>query len=129
MSDFYEEAKKKLENGTVSADRKASAMAPAVKEALLSFCEQDGEFAQAVVQGGDFKACMDAVAKGVGMSISDLEAYRKAAQFYFPGAEIRFSMSIDLIGAAGIPSSAPDGAPSPQGGGRKGIILNLEDFL
>ena len=65
MSDFYEEAKKKLANGTVSADRKASAMAPAVKEALLSFCEQDAEFAQAVAQGGSFKDCMDAVAKGV----------------------------------------------------------------
>ena len=129
MNDFYEEAKKKLANGTVSADRKASAMAPAVREALLSFCEQDAEFAQAVAQGGSFKDCMDAVAKGVGVSISDLEAYRKAVQFFFPGAEIRCSMTVDLIGEAGIPSSAPDGAPSPQGEGKKGIILDLEDFL
>jgi hypothetical protein len=48
---FYEAAKKKLEAGTVSPDRKASAMAPAVKNALLNFCGQDGEFAQAVAQG------------------------------------------------------------------------------
>ena len=129
MSDFQEEAKKKLANAAVSADRKASAMAPAVREALLSFCEQDAEFAQAVAQGGSFKDCMDAVAKGVGVSISDLEAYRKAVQFFFPGAEIRCSMTVDLIGAAGIPSSAHAGAPSPQGEGRKGIILDLEDFL
>lgn len=129
MNDFYEEAKKKLANAAVSTDRKASAMAPAVREALLSFCEQDAEFAQAVAQGGSFKDCMDAVAKGVGVSISDLEAYRKAVQFFFPGAEIRCSMTVDLIGAAGIPSSVPAGAPSPQGEGKKGIILDLEDFL
>lgn len=123
MSDFYEEAKKKLANGAVSADRKASLMAPAVKEALLSFAAQDGEFAQAVVQGGSFKDCMDAVARGVGNSISDLDAYRKAVRFYFPGAEIRMHMSIDLIGAA-------RGAGSETGEGqKKGIILDLEDFL
>ena len=98
-------------------------MAPAVKEALLSFVEQDGEFAQAVAQGGGFKECMDAVAKGVGNSISDLDAYRKAVQFYFPGAEIRMHMSIDLIGAA-------RGAGPETGEDRKkGIILDLEDFL
>lgn len=129
MSDFYEKAKKKLESGTVSTDRKASAMAPAVKGALLSFCEQDEEFAQAVAQGGSFKDCMDAVARGVGISISDLDAYKRAVQFYFPGAEIRCSMTIDLIGAAGVLSSTTDGAAFPRGEGRKGIIRDLEDFL
>ena len=43
---------------------------------------------------------MAAVAKGVGNSISDLEAYRKAVQFYFKGADIRFHMVIDLCPAA-----------------------------
>ena len=36
----------------------------------------------------------------MGSSISDLEAYKKAVQFYFPGAEIKFHMTIDLIGKA-----------------------------
>ena len=116
---FKKKKKKKLEGGAVPPDRKASAMAPAVKEALLSFCRQDEEFAQAVAQGGSFKDCMAAVAKGVGSSISDLEAYRKAVRFYFPGAEIRMTMSIDLIGAAELP------APEKK----TGIVLNLEDFL
>ena len=34
--------------------------------------------------------------KGVGNAISDLEVYRKAVQFYFEGADIRFEMKIDL---------------------------------
>ncbi len=126
MNDFYEKAKKKLEAGTVSPDRKASAMAPAVKNALLDFCGQDGEFAQAVVQGGSFKDCMDAVAKGVGVSISDLDAYRKAVQFYFPGAEIRYQMTVDLIGKAAGERDVEDAVPYK---GKPGVILDLTDFL
>ena len=122
MNDFYEKAKKKLEGGATSPDRKASAMAPAVKEALLTFCEQDGEFAQAVVQGGSFKDCMDAMAKVVCGSISDLEAYRRAVQFYFPGAEIRCEMTVDLIGKA-------DEGRGPAAAGGKGVVLDLTDFL
>lgn len=52
-------------------------MKSAVRDALLEFCRQNEEFAQAVVQGGAFPDCMAAVAKGVGSSISDLEAYRR----------------------------------------------------
>lgn len=72
------------------------AMKWAVHDALAIFCLQDEEFAQAVLQGGSFSDCMAAVAKGVGSSISDVDAYRKAVQFYFPGADIRFQMSINL---------------------------------
>jgi len=124
MSGFYEQAKKKLEGGAVSTDRRASAMAPAVKEALLSFCGQDEEFAQAVVQGGSFKDCMDAVAKGVGVSISDLDAYKRAVQFYFPGAEIRYEMTVDLVGKAG-----GSFADTRDGSKKEAVILDLTDFL
>lgn len=89
------------ENKSFKGDSKASAMRSAVLEALCQFCHQDSEFAQAVVQSDKtFSDCMKAVAKGVGSSISDLEAYKKAVQFYFPGAEIKFHMTIDLIGNA-----------------------------
>lgn len=70
-------------------DMKISVMMEAVHDALVEFCRQTEEFAQAVVQGGSFEQCMVAVAKGVGNSISDLDAYRRAVQFYFPGAGIR----------------------------------------
>ena len=48
------------------------------RDALLEFCRQNEEFAQAVAQGGSFQECMKAVAQGVGNCISDLEAYRRA---------------------------------------------------
>lgn len=77
-------------------DKYAEAMKKDVMHALEEFCRQDGEFAQAVYQGGSFAECMAAVAKNCGSSISDLEAYRRAVQFYFKGADIRFQMEISL---------------------------------
>lgn len=75
MNEFLDQALNKLAE-TVSG-QKENAMAPSVREALTDFCRQDAEFAQAVAQGGSFKDCMAAVAKGVGGSISDLEAYAR----------------------------------------------------
>lgn len=119
MNEFLEQALNKLTEN-VSGWREG-AMAQSVREALGDFCRQDAEFAQAVAQGGSFKECMAAVAKGVGNSISDLEAYRKAVQFYFKGADIRFHMVIDLCPAAEGEMATP---PSAQ---KK--ILDLSDFL
>ena len=116
---MIEQALNKLKTDGVSG-QKEKVMAPAGSEVLKDFCRQDAEFAQAVDQGGSFKDCMTAVAKGVGGSISDLDAYKKAVQFYFPGAEIRVQMEIDLIGAAA------GELPKEEA---KGIVLNLEDFL
>ena len=120
---YYEQAAERLRKESPSVTgAKASAMKAAVRDALLQFASQDEEFAQAIVQGGSFKNCMDAVAKGVGQSISDLEAYGKAAAFYFPGSKVRFEMHIDLIGDAA--------APSPQGEGKeRGLVLDLSAFL
>ena len=90
LTKLNDEAKEKI------TDSKANAMKSAVLTALKEFCRQDEEFAQAVVQGGTFAKCMEAVAKGVGSSISDLDAFKKAVQFYFPGAEVQFKMEIDV---------------------------------
>lgn len=123
MADYLAEAKKKLESEYKSGryDKYAEVMKADVKKALIDFCEQDAEFAQAVVQGGSFSDCMKAVAKNCGKSISDLEAFRRAVRFYFPGAEIRVKMSIDLIGDAAKPDEAAQDS--------FGIILDLADFL
>ena len=76
---------------------KEKAMMAEVRSALISFCKQESEFAQAILESKrSFKECMTAVAKDCGNSISDLEAYRRAVQFYFPGADIEFKMTIDL---------------------------------
>lgn len=95
-------------------------MAEPVADALMEFCRQDEEFAQAVVQGGSFTDCMKAVEKNCGTAISDPEALRRAARFYFPGAEVHTFMTIDLVG------TAADSTTPVQGGG---IVLNLSDFL
>ena len=101
-----------------------SVMKTAVKEALESFCRQSGEFAQAVVQGGTFAECMKAVAKGCGSAISDLEAFRRAVRFYFPGADVKFHMTVNLCAdvEAEAVAAAPVASTAPK-------IIDLDSFL
>ncbi len=99
--------------------QKEKVMAGPVLAAIKDFCKQDEEFAQAVVQGGSFADCMKAVAQGVGSAISDIDAYKKAVQFYFPGAKVQMQLSIDLIGDAAEPTEPPK---------MEQKILSLEDF-
>jgi hypothetical protein len=125
---FFEEAKKKLDEGMkANLDRYGQAMKHSVHDALLEFCRQDEEFAQAVAQGGSFADCMKAVAKGVkGGAISDMEAWGAAVKFYFPGADIRVEMRIDLCASVRGAGAEPD---MPQPGGKAGPIINLSDFF
>lgn len=118
MNEFTSQALERLEKeyGAVTGT-KAGAMKKAVREALESFIRQDDEFAQAVAQGGSFAGCMAAVERGVGSSISDMEAYRKAVQFYFRGAEVRMVMEIDLC-----PNRVAEEPHSRK-------VLDLADFL
>ena len=111
------------------AGQKEMVMAPAVLAAIKDFCKQEPEFAQAVVQGGTFAECMKKVAVGVGNSISDLDAYKRAVEFYFPGAKIQMQLTIDLVGdAAG--SLAPKKQPAQVAEAPKpALTLNLADFL
>ena len=129
LNTWATEAINKLKEGKKNVSgNKEKAMAPAVAAQLESFCRQDAEFAQAVVQGGTFADCMKAVANGVGSSISDLDAYKKAVAFYFPGAKVHMKLTIDLIGdAAGKtePETVPVAAPAPEK--PKVISLNLDD--
>lgn len=125
-------ALEKLSDKQVRAvkDSKARAMAGAVAEALRSFCRQEAEFAQAVDQGGNFTDCMAAVAKGVGDAISDIDAYKKAVGFYFPGAKIQVQMTIDLIGDAAKAEPVEEQAPALQVVKPAGpFVLDLDDFL
>lgn len=122
MNQWTEQALARLEAGRKEAksmDQCAKVMAGPVAEALMSFCRQDGEFAQAVVQGGSFKDCMKAVAKRCGSALSDLEAYRRAVEFYFPGAQVDMALTIRVNG---------HDAPEPPAGTGE-IALRLADFL
>ncbi len=62
------------------SDRYAAVLGKPVADALLSFCRQDGEFAQAVAQIKNFTGCLAAVAKGAGGCLSDLDAMRGAVK-------------------------------------------------
>lgn len=91
------EAKEKLEREKKSANfgRYERVMADDVLKALIGFIEQDFEFAEAVAQNSQtFGDCMTAVAKNCGSALSDFEAFKRAVQFYFPGAEIEYQMKI-----------------------------------
>ena len=107
--------------------QKEKAMAEDVFATIRDFCLQDAEFAQAVAQGGSFADCMKAVAKGVGNSISDIEAYRKAVQFYFPGAKVQMQLSIRL---SGEDKDKPKHSAEEQHPEKPaGIVLSLDDYL
>ena len=82
---------------TFAGGTKETAVKNAVARTLKELAEQDEEFAQAIVQTDEtLSDCCNAIMQGVGSSISDHDAYRKAVQFYFKGAEVRFHMVIDL---------------------------------
>lgn len=123
MSEIQVQAIEKLEkeNTAMSGGGHIGAMKNAVRDALIEFCKQDDEFAQAVVQGGRFKDCMDAVAKGAGSSLSDIEAYSKAVAFFFPGAAVHFNMEIDLCASVNT--------ELPQSGKKDGILISLDSFF
>ena len=124
MNKFYKDAIQKLSDGAKAKhkSREAEAMKKAVSDKLKDFCKQDDEFAQAVVQGGSFADCMEAVKKKVkGNSISDIDAYSAAVAFYFPGATIRVQMAIDLCGSV---CGGEETKPVEQT-----KILDLSDYL
>ena len=101
--DFLTEAREKLDRELKEGkfDKYGAVMKKAVHDALITFCEREPEFAQAVAQGGSFADCMKEVGKHVkNNAISDMEAYGAAVRFYFPGAELRVTMEIDLIGGS-----------------------------
>lgn len=67
---------------------------------------------------------MKAVAKNCGSSISDLEAFRRAVRFYFPGADVQFHMTVNLC--ASVETGEPEQVEDAK---RKTVIIDLEDFL
>ena len=132
------EAIKKLDAELAAAkqakDQKAKAVAQAVYDAITGFCEQQEEFAQAVVQSGKTLSDVCAAAmKGVGSSISDLEVYRRAVSVYFPGAVVDCVMTVRMSehdAAPANPSRDPERAKSQTSGKSEDVLsLDLFDLL
>lgn len=126
-TNFREQAKEKICDGKKEVKgNKEGAMKHAIADALISFADQDNEFARAICEGGSFADCMKAVAKGVGNSISDIEAIRKAVDFYFKGAKVNFTMTISVN-----PHEAPavDPAPTPETSPTQGAETEKKSVL
>ncbi len=118
---YYEQAIEKL--NLVKADKlkdlKAKAVCESVRNALKTFCEQNEEFAQSVVQGGDFEQCLSSALRGVGNSIPDPVLFERAADFYFHGAKIVLEMKINL----------GDGGFSDNAGKKDETSLSLDSLF
>lgn len=124
--------KKEAEQGTYS--REAALMKDHVREMLEHLSLQNGEFAQAVYQGGPFDRCMTAVARGCGKCLSDLEAYRRAVSFYFPGADVRMEITLDLCaevdGDPEVPGTpeVPGAEDGAAGAGSDGLFVREREW-
>lgn len=104
----------------------AKAVIRAVFDALCEFCRQHPEFAQAVEQSSKtLTDCCEYCVKGVTSSISDLEVYRRAVDFYFTGAEVSFVMQVTLPGDSVPDESAPEQTVSEP----SGMMISLDDLL
>lgn len=96
-------AKEKIDN------RYGAVIKTYVHSALEGFCKQDESFAQAVINGGTFAECIKYCTDGIAASsgVSDIDIYRRAVQFYFPGAKVDFKIQIIAAGAETIISEEP----------------------
>ena len=98
MEEFVPKAVEKIESGIAAVKgQKENVVKRPVADALISFCRQQEEFAQAVVQSDKtFADCVAHVVKGCGNALSDIEAYRKAVGFWFPGAVVDMVLTIRM---------------------------------
>ena len=113
-----------LKDKSAKWSQKAGAIKTAVHDALVTFCGQNEEFAQAVAQSEKtlWAVCEECV-KNVGQSVSDLEVYRSAVAAYFPGAQVDCVMTVRMSEHEN-PSKDPERANSRT----SGDVLSLDLF-
>lgn len=119
MNKYLDQALEKLRSAKALTGQREAVVFKPVVAALEDFCRQDGEFAQAVVQGGSVEECIKTVLKGAGNSLSDLEAYKRAAAFYFPGCVVTMKLSIAM---------SEHDAGQADTTARRPVVLDLADF-
>ena len=134
-NNYQKEAIKKLNNDKYKGSYVM--VTDAVRDALIEFCYQDEEFAQAVVQSDKgLGECIETVLKGHGSCISDLEVYRKAVEFYFPGATVSMILKIHVNPYDANPQSSasslrgtPNDAKEEKSKPASVIELDLDDLI
>lgn len=103
--------------------RYATAVYESVRDALIGFCEQNEEFADAILQQDKtLGECCGTIMQNCGQSISDVEVYARAVNFYFPGAKVEMKMTVYMS-----EFEKEDAAKSQTSA--KILDLKLEDLL
>jgi len=81
-----------------SKDRKVRVIAQPVATKLIKF-SLDKDFGLTIQKSDKtLLDCCTSILEDVGPSISDIEVYKRAVKFYFPEADIEFSMNIKVPG-------------------------------
>lgn len=121
MTQVQIDAVRKLKEANLKAvklGRMQEYLAPYVTDTLARFCEQSEEFASAVMtEGKSLGGCLQALklpGRGMGYC-SDFDVYRMAAQYFFPDADVEWSMKISM--------------PAKNQTSAKILNLRLEDLL
>ena len=80
---------------------KEKAISKFAAETLAHFCEESPQFAQVVYKTRrTLSDCCAEVMKGTGNYVSDIDVYRGIVRAYFPNADVKFLMNIEINGAA-----------------------------
>ena len=116
MEGFVNQAIAKIEGGIAAVKgQKENVVKRPVADALISFCRQQEEFAQAVVQSEKtFADCVAHVVAGCGNALSDIEAYRKAVGFWFPGAVVDMVLTLRMSEFEEPEEAVPEADEKPK---------------
>ncbi|MDD6966365.1 MAG: hypothetical protein PUK18_02525 [Firmicutes bacterium] len=101
-------------------DRYGDAVKDFVASTLTNFCEQNERFAQVVYETeATLSDCCSKIMKNCGNHISDIDVYRGAVRYYFPNAEVHFTMTIDASGDMPTPEEMAKPGPKTETTERK----------
>jgi len=92
-----EKIQKELDETQKKGSQKVKAISKHVAEKLIKFAEN--KTFGLVIQASEatLTDCCKEILKGVNNHISDIEVYKRAAKFYFPSAEVEFTMNIVVV--------------------------------
>lgn len=127
-SPIIEQAKAKIKTSDAKKlGRYEKAVNDATAAALCSFCEQSEEFSRAVIDSDkSYDECLKTSCKGIGVAISDLDMFTRAAQFYFPDVRISYTMTLRMSKYELEEQETPSAPPEPV---KTDISLSLDSLL
>lgn len=107
---------------TFTGGQKEKAISQFAATQLTHYCDESPEFAEVVYKTKrTLSDCCAEVMKGVGNHIPDIDVYRGIARAYYPNADVRFLMNIEINGAAPseeemarVPEKKPPTLASPS---------------